>query len=236
MGNIRSVMQDWASTHIKICKIISALTLVMSLILIIAGAVMAAQNNSGWDNRHESFDDFTEKQSRFAGGIAMILIGIFLFVCSIISFCFSFQLKYFERIVQPDSNQENHQTYSQSNPQQMPSIPSHAQAPYPTNGNYQEPPPMYYPPTAPTSNFPPPYKDKYVAGIVLIIFGILLFTSSIVLFCFSFQLKFIQKDLDPDNQPQRQFGSYTPQQQPPYSTNSGPTMPAMPANLSPYPE
>ncbi|VDO15720.1 unnamed protein product [Rodentolepis nana] len=163
MGNLRSVMQDWASTHEKICKIISIVALVVSIILIIAGAVLAAQNNGRWDNRFEDFDDYVERQGRFSGGIAMILLGIFLFISSIIAFCFSFQLKYFQRIVQPSSNQANHQTYSQSHSQQqqqMPSIPSNTQAPYPTNGSYQEPPPMYYPPTAPNASFPPPpYKE-----------------------------------------------------------------------------
>ncbi|VUZ53322.1 unnamed protein product [Hymenolepis diminuta] len=154
MGKLLPVMQEWASTHIKICKRISIFMLLASMVLIITGAILAAQNNTGWINNKEDIDVFVARQSRYAGGIAMILVGVFFFVFSLISFCFAFQMKYVERAVQPGSNQTNHQIDPQ-----MPPIQPPTQVPYPVNDNHIQPPPAYYLPSAPISVPPPPYKE-----------------------------------------------------------------------------
>ncbi|KAM3182942.1 hypothetical protein ACTXT7_011334 [Hymenolepis weldensis] len=135
--------------------------LLASVVLVITGAVLVAQNNARWNSKKEDFDAFVARQSlvvgvsaRYAGGIAMILLGIFFFIFSLISFCFAFQVKYVERAVQPGSSQINHQVDPQMPPMQPP-----VQVPYPVYDNHPQPPPAYYLPSAPISISPPPYKE-----------------------------------------------------------------------------
>nr|CDS26292.1 hypothetical protein HmN_000654100 [Hymenolepis microstoma] len=94
---------DWTNTHIKLCTIISACLIVVSLILIIAGAVLVGLSGGEWRVGKETYEEFTERQSRYSGGIAMILLGILLFVCSIIALCCVIHLKFVQRVIESSS-------------------------------------------------------------------------------------------------------------------------------------
>nr|CUU99102.1 hypothetical transcript [Hymenolepis microstoma] len=54
---------DWTNTHIKLCTIISACLIVVSLILIIAGAVLVGLSGGEWRVGKETYEEFTERQS-----------------------------------------------------------------------------------------------------------------------------------------------------------------------------
>ncbi|KAM3182939.1 hypothetical protein ACTXT7_011331 [Hymenolepis weldensis] len=62
MGNFRDTINDWATTHISLCKIVSICLLVVSLILIIGGGVLAGLNAGSWDMKHESFNQNSDRQ------------------------------------------------------------------------------------------------------------------------------------------------------------------------------
>ncbi|VUZ53321.1 unnamed protein product [Hymenolepis diminuta] len=138
MSRVRGFVLDYVQTHIKIYKIVACCALFVSLNLIIGGAILAARNNSAWDHSFEDFSAYVSGQSKYAAGIAMIMFGVFLFTCSIVFFCCSFQLKFVQRVVEPDNRRQ--QQFYPNTPKQPP--------PYPTNMDQIMP-------TAPTN--PPPY-------------------------------------------------------------------------------
>ncbi|KAH9284780.1 hypothetical protein ECG_03123 [Echinococcus granulosus] len=88
---------------------------------------------------HETFEQATSRQSRYGGGIALVMLGVFFLFGGVTSFCCSFQLKFFRKAVEPrDYNR-----------------PINEQQPYPNYSSQSQP----YPPMPPVPAQPPPYSE-----------------------------------------------------------------------------
>ncbi|VDM22496.1 unnamed protein product [Hydatigera taeniaeformis] len=139
MGQVQSVLGEWADTHEKICKILSCCLVFLSLCFIITGAVLISKNSGTWDVDNESFEEASIRQSRYSGGIALVMLGLLFLFGGVASFCFAFQLKFLQKAVAPTDNNRL----------------TNEQQPYPT---YSGPPQPYQPmPQVPPQ--PPPYSE-----------------------------------------------------------------------------
>ncbi|VDD81536.1 unnamed protein product [Mesocestoides corti] len=164
MSRSREVVGDWVGAHIICCKVASSCLLFIAVGFIIAGAVLVSSNSGSWDFDKEDFDDFSERQSRFSAGIALIVFGVFMLICGLVFLCCVFQLKFVRKAVKSTNSQQQPTPYPPAAGQQV--TQPYPVQPYPSQQGPGQQMPQPYPtqpyqpsPLAP----PPPYTESEVA-------------------------------------------------------------------------
>ncbi|CDI98236.1 expressed conserved protein [Echinococcus multilocularis] len=159
MGRGKEAVGACFSANALLCKVVSVLLIVVSVALIIAGVVLMVKYPNKSLSFDDDWDDWHKQSENFAIGAGLLVVGLFLLLCSSITACCAFQFGLIGRLVKSRNDEEQQPTIvDQTPPQQPPTLPTtgpyHNRA-YPPQA-YNAPPP---PPPAPAP-YAPPYAQQ----------------------------------------------------------------------------